>query len=237
MYLDMAKLNQIKFIHADHPDGGRWHGMQSSKPTAGNRFQQCKPEHQCLWWWRWGEFALDTGVNHNIIRHASLTPKVFSLAKKYSTNFFRLTNEKFFPHCKYETKKLCDSALRFARKYFVPGWLSWVWSDCWEPCPSPYWQIAPHNSKVSSTALIGTYSDVFDVVFRSKRLLTDEGSNILVYMTGHGGDGFLKFQDAEEITNIELADAFEQMWVKRRYFQLISSFSLDKIWYSFIEIL
>ena len=36
-------------------------------------------------------------------------------------------------------------------------------------------------------------------------------------MTGHGGDGFLKFQDAEEITNIELADAFEQMWVKRRY--------------------
>lgn len=52
---------------------------------------------------------------------------------------------------------------------------------------------------------------------RSKRLLTDEGSNLLVYMTGHGGDGFLKFQDAEEITNIELADAFEQMWVKRRY--------------------
>jgi len=51
---------------------------------------------------------------------------------------------------------------------------------------------------------------------RSKRLLTDEGSNLLVYMTGHGGDGFLKFQDAEEITNIELADAFEQMWVKRR---------------------
>ena len=30
-------------------------------------------------------------------------------------------------------------------------------------------------------------------------------------MTGHGGDGFLKFQDSEEITNIELADAFEQV--------------------------
>jgi phosphatidylinositol glycan class K len=52
---------------------------------------------------------------------------------------------------------------------------------------------------------------------RSKRLLTDEGSNILVYMTGHGGDGFLKFQDSEEITNVELADAFQQMWVKKRY--------------------
>ena len=33
---------------------------------------------------------------------------------------------------------------------------------------------------------------------------------------GHGGEGFLKFQDSEEITNIELADAFEQMWQKRR---------------------
>jgi len=51
----------------------------------------------------------------------------------------------------------------------------------------------------------------------SKRLLTDAGSNILIYMTGHGGDGFLKFQDSEEITNVELADAFEQMWSKRRY--------------------
>ncbi|GFW69491.1 GPI-anchor transamidase [Trichonephila clavipes] len=52
---------------------------------------------------------------------------------------------------------------------------------------------------------------------RSKRLLSDEHSNILIYMTGHGGEGFLKFQDSEEITNVELADAFEQMWQKRRY--------------------
>ena len=50
--------------------------------------------------------------------------------------------------------------------------------------------------------------------------MTNAGSNILIYMTGHGGDGFLKFQDSEEITNIELADAFEQMWVKRRYSQI-----------------
>ena len=55
---------------------------------------------------------------------------------------------------------------------------------------------------------------------RSKRLLTDDRSNVLVYMTGHGGDGFLKFQDAEEISNVELADAFEQMWQKRRYHEM-----------------
>lgn len=37
---------------------------------------------------------------------------------------------------------------------------------------------------------------------------------------GHGGDGFLKFQDAEEVSNVELADAFEQMWQKQRFVHL-----------------
>ena len=34
--------------------------------------------------------------------------------------------------------------------------------------------------------------------------------------TGHGGEDFLQFQDAQEISNAELADAFGQMWQKRR---------------------
>lgn len=57
---------------------------------------------------------------------------------------------------------------------------------------------------------------VGDEMPRSKRLLTDDRSNILVYMTGHGGNEFLKFQDAEEISAFDLADAFEQMWEKKR---------------------
>ncbi|XP_026230972.1 GPI-anchor transamidase [Anabas testudineus] len=56
---------------------------------------------------------------------------------------------------------------------------------------------------------------------RSKRLLSNDRSNILIYLTGHGGNGFLKFQDSEEISNVELADAFEQMWQKRRYNELL----------------
>ncbi|KAJ7222680.1 peptidase C13 family-domain-containing protein [Mycena rebaudengoi] len=52
---------------------------------------------------------------------------------------------------------------------------------------------------------------------RSKRLLTDASSNIFVYMTGHGGNEFLKFQDNEEISAFDIADAFEQMWQKKRY--------------------
>ena len=52
---------------------------------------------------------------------------------------------------------------------------------------------------------------------RSKRLLTDENSNIFIYLTGHGGNEFLKFQDAEEIGSYDIADAFEQMYEKKRY--------------------
>ena len=56
---------------------------------------------------------------------------------------------------------------------------------------------------------------------RSKRLDSDEHSNIFLYMTGHGGDEFLKFQDSEEISAYDLADAIEQMWEKRRYHELL----------------
>ena len=52
---------------------------------------------------------------------------------------------------------------------------------------------------------------------RSKRLLSDERSNIFVYMTGHGGNEFLKFQDNEEISAFDIADAFEQMYQKKRF--------------------
>eukprot|EP00698_Gefionella_okellyi_P006222 TRINITY_DN15617_c0_g1_i1.p1 TRINITY_DN15617_c0_g1~~TRINITY_DN15617_c0_g1_i1.p1 ORF type:complete len:418 (+),score=97.39 TRINITY_DN15617_c0_g1_i1:95-1255(+) len=56
---------------------------------------------------------------------------------------------------------------------------------------------------------------------RSKRLLTDENSNILVFMTGHGGEEFLKFQDSEEIHSADLADAFAQMWQQKRYNEIL----------------
>ncbi|KAE8209934.1 hypothetical protein CF327_g6140 [Tilletia walkeri] len=55
---------------------------------------------------------------------------------------------------------------------------------------------------------------------KSKRLESDSRSNIFLYMTGHGGDEFLKFQDNEEISAFDLADAIEQMWEKRRYNEL-----------------
>ncbi|KAF7351445.1 GPI-anchor transamidase [Mycena sanguinolenta] len=56
---------------------------------------------------------------------------------------------------------------------------------------------------------------------RSKRLLSDAHSNIFVYMTGHGGNEFLKFQDNEEISAFDIADAFEQMYQKKRYNEIL----------------
>ncbi|CAL5059423.1 unnamed protein product [Urochloa decumbens] len=56
---------------------------------------------------------------------------------------------------------------------------------------------------------------------RSKRLLSDEGSHILLYMTGHGGDEFLKFQDSEELQSHDLADAVKQMEEKHRFKELL----------------
>lgn len=50
----------------------------------------------------------------------------------------------------------------------------------------------------------------------SKRLMTDSRSNVFVYMTGHGGDEFLKFQDNEEISAFDIADALDGMWSKGR---------------------
>lgn len=36
-------------------------------------------------------------------------------------------------------------------------------------------------------------------VSRSKRMLSDERSNILIYLTGHGGEDFLKFRGTQDL--------------------------------------
>lgn len=58
---------------------------------------------------------------------------------------------------------------------------------------------------------------VHEATPRNKRLLSDHQSNVLIYLTGHGGDGFLKFQDAQELTSVDLADAIETMYQNNRW--------------------
>lgn len=48
-------------------------------------------------------------------------------------------------------------------------------------------------------------------------LSLNENSNVLIYLTGHGGDTFLKFRDTDELTTTQFASALVQMQVARRY--------------------
>eukprot|EP00033_Pygsuia_biforma_P002035 GCRY01002263.1.p1 GENE.GCRY01002263.1~~GCRY01002263.1.p1 ORF type:complete len:324 (+),score=65.19 GCRY01002263.1:203-1174(+) len=61
---------------------------------------------------------------------------------------------------------------------------------------------------------------VEDVPFH-QRLRTDNSSNILFYLTGHGGDEFLKFQDTTELTSVDLNNAFWEMKRLGRYNEIL----------------
>lgn len=76
-------------------------------------------------------------------------------------------------------------------------------------------------SIVRQIALADTLGRHESYVPASKRLLTDASSNVFIYMTGHGGNEFLKFQDNEEVSAFDIADAVEQMWEKRRSAQIV----------------
>jgi phosphatidylinositol glycan class K len=56
---------------------------------------------------------------------------------------------------------------------------------------------------------------------RSKKLLPGPKSNVLVYITGHGGAGFIKFQDQVELRDGEISDAIAQMYARRRYNEIL----------------
>lgn len=54
----------------------------------------------------------------------------------------------------------------------------------------------------------------------TQRLQSDGNSDLLVYMTGHGGDEFLKFRDFEEMTANDLAIAISEAHIGQRYREL-----------------
>lgn len=51
----------------------------------------------------------------------------------------------------------------------------------------------------------------------SGQLKSTEESNIIFFITGHGGDEFFKFQDFEEISSSHFASAFGEMHAKKRF--------------------
>lgn len=55
----------------------------------------------------------------------------------------------------------------------------------------------------------------------SKALRSTNESSVLVFLTGHGGEGFLKFQDAEEVTSGDIAAAIRDMHLGGRFRRLL----------------
>ena len=58
-------------------------------------------------------------------------------------------------------------------------------------------------------------------VAKRQRLLSDERSNVLLYLSGHGGNEFLKFQDAEELSSTDIGLAVQTMYAQRRFHRLL----------------
>jgi len=54
-----------------------------------------------------------------------------------------------------------------------------------------------------------------------QQLRSGPRSRVLLYLTGHGGNEFLKFHDQEELSAADLAAAIRQMWLQRRYGELL----------------
>lgn len=50
---------------------------------------------------------------------------------------------------------------------------------------------------------------------------SNENSNILIYMDGHGGDEFFKFHDGDELSAQSLGFSFTQMFIKKRYKEIL----------------
>ena len=60
-----------------------------------------------------------------------------------------------------------------------------------------------------------------DVVAKSQRLQSDQHSAVLLYLSGHGGNGFLKFQDSEELSAVDLSSALHAMSVQGRFSSML----------------
>lgn len=86
----------------------------------------------------------------------------------------------------------------------------------------PSVEVDYRGSEVSVESLLRLLTGRHEAwVPRGRRLLSDADSNVLVYLTGHGGAEFLKFQDAEEVSSTDLAEAVAQMAQKRRFRELL----------------
>jgi phosphatidylinositol glycan class K len=65
------------------------------------------------------------------------------------------------------------------------------------------------------------YSSVKSSASLDNPLHSDEHSNVLLYLSGHGGDGFFKAHDAQELSAEHLALSLDEMRRRGRYRNLL----------------
>ena len=58
-------------------------------------------------------------------------------------------------------------------------------------------------------------------VSREQQIFPTAASNVLVYITGHSGENFMKFHDYEFLTSYDVAQAFDRMHAAGRYRRLL----------------
>lgn len=78
-------------------------------------------------------------------------------------------------------------------------------------------EVDYHGYEVTAPTVVRVLTGQLDEFTpRNKRLLSDQQSNVLLYITGHGGVDFMKFQDHDELTSMDLANAVETMHQQKR---------------------
>lgn len=106
----------------------------------------------------------------------------------------------------------------------------------------PYNDRNPHKGEVFSDIKAGSLFDsTVEVDYRGEdvtvdnflkvllgdskpghnQLDLDSDTNLLVYLTGHGGDSFFKFQDEEELLVEDIHDVFSRMHIMRRFKEVL----------------
>ena len=87
---------------------------------------------------------------------------------------------------------------------------------------APGVRVDYHGAEVGVESFLGVLTGVHPPgTPASRRMSSGEESHVMVYLTGHGGENFLKFRDHTELTSRELADAIVQMRLRRRYGSLL----------------
>eukprot|EP01100_Stratorugosa_tubuloviscum_P014546 TRINITY_DN7865_c0_g1_i3.p1 TRINITY_DN7865_c0_g1~~TRINITY_DN7865_c0_g1_i3.p1 ORF type:complete len:224 (-),score=81.90 TRINITY_DN7865_c0_g1_i3:162-833(-) len=55
----------------------------------------------------------------------------------------------------------------------------------------------------------------------NKMMRSNKNSKVFIYLTGHGGNGFFKFRDYEIITSREIATIIDEMYLQKRFKELL----------------